>query len=740
MFRFRKNSKGFTLIELLGVIVIIGILSSIAITAVSKLINKAKTSSDETLEKSAKMAAESYMQANKDEMPKSIGETVKISLQKLSDSKYLDTLKNSKGENCTDNTYSYVIVYKRSNKEYVYTPHICCGDSECKESNSNIQPSIDIEYGDLGKVNDSTFTIQIYGDNTSHNTELDSYSYTISTGNSDNSTELYNSGSINAHKEKDVKVNGKLSDYIDVTKGTSFTINVTAINSYGVSKSFSKSSKFEDTVPPKCGDISGQANGDTDWINIEKYKAGQVRNISIGCSDPSKLNSDGSYSNDNLGSGCKRSVFSATWPNNSSKYVQNGIIKIYDNVKNKANGETETGNFNTCKVLVNIDLSLPTASLTAKSGDKSVLKSININSGRDKATIKSSSYSNTVKGWLNKSNYPNGISYTIKANDDYLYSWEWKVNQPGQRVINKNDLSSSYTDGASGTFSSTTNITTSAKINFNFTAEGKRYGVLTIKDRAGNSISYEIYANIDRTGPNISSISVKSQDTRYNTETVNVSVSATDNLSNLKVCTSNNDDTCSDYKDYSNNPSTYEHKVINGYDGGVKIINVYAKDEAGNVTKSSDSSYRTYVQCSSTETTGDWYDVGSCSASCGGGKQKQHLNKKDVYLGSSCGYNERERDCNLKSCYEKNSCMYAGRTRRYVSYVNGNCYTSNQGFYHYCTDSNGNLYHPTFEKAETNEDVYFQYFCPSNNLDSKQVGEKFTLFGKTYIIIDDSNM
>ena len=50
------------MIELLGVIVIIGILSSLAIVSVSRLINNAKNSSDDSLANTLKMASQSYME------------------------------------------------------------------------------------------------------------------------------------------------------------------------------------------------------------------------------------------------------------------------------------------------------------------------------------------------------------------------------------------------------------------------------------------------------------------------------------------------------------------------------------------------------------------------------------------------------------------------------------------------------------------------------------------------------
>ena len=51
------NKKGFTLVELLGTIVIIGIVSGLAISGVTRMINNAKKETSESQKKTIKMAA-----------------------------------------------------------------------------------------------------------------------------------------------------------------------------------------------------------------------------------------------------------------------------------------------------------------------------------------------------------------------------------------------------------------------------------------------------------------------------------------------------------------------------------------------------------------------------------------------------------------------------------------------------------------------------------------------------------
>ena len=83
------KNKGFTLIELLAVITILGILMVISIVAVTRLINKSKREQKNAQEQTVIMAAESYLQANRALLPKSIGETTTIFVSNLKESNYL---------------------------------------------------------------------------------------------------------------------------------------------------------------------------------------------------------------------------------------------------------------------------------------------------------------------------------------------------------------------------------------------------------------------------------------------------------------------------------------------------------------------------------------------------------------------------------------------------------------------------------------------------------------------------
>ena len=75
-----KNKKGFTLIEILAAVTILGILTGVAIFAVSGIIENGKEEHYNTAEENLAMAGQSYAQQNRAALPKAIGQKTKIPL------------------------------------------------------------------------------------------------------------------------------------------------------------------------------------------------------------------------------------------------------------------------------------------------------------------------------------------------------------------------------------------------------------------------------------------------------------------------------------------------------------------------------------------------------------------------------------------------------------------------------------------------------------------------------------
>ena len=105
------NKKGFTMIELLAAIVVMGILSVLAITGVTRLEDYAQM---------LKIAAQSYMEANKGELPKRSGNQTYVTAPTLKDKRYL---KEDEG-GCVE-------VHKKSNTTYEYVVKL---DGNCKST------------------------------------------------------------------------------------------------------------------------------------------------------------------------------------------------------------------------------------------------------------------------------------------------------------------------------------------------------------------------------------------------------------------------------------------------------------------------------------------------------------------------------------------------------------------------------------------------------------------------------
>lgn len=474
--KMKKNNKGFTLVELLGSIVIVGILSVIAITNVSKLINNAKKETTESQSKTIKMAAESYFQSNTKYLPKEIGSSTYVSAGDLKKANFITTeLSDSNGDSCMTN--SYVKIYKKSATEYEYTPYIYCGSDKPVETISHKKPAIDLSFtGKESQISDAGMVMKIYGDTDREKsaTKIDGYSWNISVGDGQGGiTEVYNSGTLSANSEKKLTLNVKFSDYVDLSSYNMFYIGVEVINEFGeiASKNGQVDGEsiqdYEDTIPPSCGAITigldkdvsvGEDATISDYYNAMSWigKNSGKRLVQIGCNDNAN------------GSGCKRDKFSKSWPNNKTKMskfgAEYGYIYIYDNrdkidsksvdedyetktespYEKKIMIDNETGNFTACRVPVKVDLAAPLAKVTAytdssfsaskkvsstfKAGDVEYAKAMK-ESGYTSANtdISASSYDNAVNlfsnddddavKWLNATYYPSGVRYKVEVTD-----------------------------------------------------------------------------------------------------------------------------------------------------------------------------------------------------------------------------------------------------------------------------------------------------------------------------------
>ena len=273
-----KKTKGFTLIEIIATIAILGIMSVIAIVSVNGIIQKGKDEHYKSIEENSSLATESYVQTNRDDLPKNVGEKKKIPLRTLVEKNYIEPPEDYYNKQCNlDN--SYVIVYKYSKNAYSYTTYLDCPSYNNKEELDNRKPVIEINMSDdSNNVKKTKADIKI----TDPNKIL---SYTITIYKYDE--EVYTTGNIEASYETIITKRINIDEY---TPGE-LKVVVTATNIFGNTSTKTKTKKYEDKKSPECV----IAKEDTTRTNDDWQVT--PRKITVGCNDGE------------IGSGCERETF-----------------------------------------------------------------------------------------------------------------------------------------------------------------------------------------------------------------------------------------------------------------------------------------------------------------------------------------------------------------------------------------------------------------------------------------------
>lgn len=124
--RMKKNSKGFTLVEVLAVIAILGILSGITISAVTRLVTSSKKKTYKNFEDNLKKASNNYL-IRHNELAEE--QNLKLDAQTLIDEGFLENLTDpvNKKEDCNKKSYVIVTGKRENDSDYNinYTYDIC---------------------------------------------------------------------------------------------------------------------------------------------------------------------------------------------------------------------------------------------------------------------------------------------------------------------------------------------------------------------------------------------------------------------------------------------------------------------------------------------------------------------------------------------------------------------------------------------------------------------------------------
>ena len=119
MGKIKLKQNGFTFIELLAAVALLGIISTIAIASVSKIIESSHSKFDQKQYDIFIQAAQNYFTDHKKRLPLTPMESKAVTLQKLIDEKYLDNLLDSKKEQF-DYQKSKVVVTRLKSGKYKY--------------------------------------------------------------------------------------------------------------------------------------------------------------------------------------------------------------------------------------------------------------------------------------------------------------------------------------------------------------------------------------------------------------------------------------------------------------------------------------------------------------------------------------------------------------------------------------------------------------------------------------------
>lgn len=137
----RKNKKGYTILELLAVIMILGILISLAYMGISKYLNRTKEATYKTFEENITSGVTNFLIDHSTYIPR-VGESLVVDVKKLVCEGYIDNIEDPDEATKTCNLESYAIVTRKSdvnfNMDIEYTACLKCSGYESPACSNSI--------------------------------------------------------------------------------------------------------------------------------------------------------------------------------------------------------------------------------------------------------------------------------------------------------------------------------------------------------------------------------------------------------------------------------------------------------------------------------------------------------------------------------------------------------------------------------------------------------------------------
>lgn len=209
------NKKGFTLIEVIAVITIIGVLSGTVIAGVGGSLNKSHEDYCASQVDMMIVSGRDYFHDRTTLLPLEIGAETCVDLSTLTNSKYIEQMKDYQGALCNP-TNSKVCATKVTGSNYYYAGYLDCGKCATDNTKKENQSTPEITFNpSSGKVKDKDITVEMKI--TDKKNEIVSYAYNIYEETKDKKKVLIKKVDFREYKKEKItiKLNKKGTFYIE---------------------------------------------------------------------------------------------------------------------------------------------------------------------------------------------------------------------------------------------------------------------------------------------------------------------------------------------------------------------------------------------------------------------------------------------------------------------------------------------------------------------------------------------